>query len=139
MVENRQLLLGNATGYRSGPILWYIFHQNRLKGSYYIAFTNLLWNYILVFRCCSNERNDFKREPCKVCSLMGWSAQLPDNPQQYNTFQLINTAIGTVYKFRTSSAQTTAQWLEALRQDPLIKSQNSIDKQLPINLMSFEW
>jgi len=82
------------------------------------------------------ERSDFKREPCKVCSLDGWSAQLIDNSQQMNTFQLINTSLGTVYKFRTGSANMTAHWLESLRRD---KTQlGNTKKQLPINLMTFE-
>lgn len=97
---------------------------------------------ILIFR---TERSDFKREPCKVCSLDGWSAALLDNPQQMNTFQLINTSLGTVYKFRTGSAQASAQWLDALRQDAVLvaarqqqQQENNGEHSLPVNLMTFE-
>lgn len=85
------------------------------------------------------ERSDFKREPCKVSSLDGWSAQLMDNSQQMNAFQLINTSLGTVYKFRTGSANMTALWLESLGQGKSDKTQlGNTKKQLPINLMTFE-
>lgn len=76
-----------------------------------------------------------------MCSLDGWSAQLLDNPQQMNTFQLVNTQIGTVYKFRTGSPSMTTHWLDSLRRDTLLttpKPSNNIEKQLPVNLMTFE-
>lgn len=86
------------------------------------------------------ERTDFKREPCKVCSLDGWSAQLMENTPQMNTFQLINTTLGTVYKFRTGSAKMTALWLESLQRFGIGGQSDSVstEKQLPINLMTFE-
>lgn len=98
--------------------------------------------------CGSSERSDFKREPCKVCALDGWSAQqLLDShaPQQVNTFQLINTKLGTVYKFRTSTPELSAQWLEALRREGRSRSVGQLSHggeataaPQPVNLMTFE-
>ncbi|XP_059620242.1 ras-specific guanine nucleotide-releasing factor RalGPS1 isoform X2 [Phlebotomus argentipes] len=81
-----------------------------------------------------NERGDFKREPCKVCPLDGWRAEQVDNIQQANTFQLVNVSTSTIYKFRTSSPKLTTMWLESLERI----AQQSAEKQLPVNLMSFE-
>ncbi|XP_055702930.1 ras-specific guanine nucleotide-releasing factor RalGPS1 isoform X2 [Phlebotomus papatasi] len=81
-----------------------------------------------------NDRADFKREPCKVCPLDGWRAEQVDNIQQANTFQLVNMATSTIYKFRTSSPKFTTMWLESLNRI----SQQNTEKQLPVNLMSFE-
>lgn len=90
----------------------------------------------LIFR---TARTDFKREPCKMCFLDGWSVQLLDNPQQVNTFQLVNNQIGTIYKFRTGSTHMTSLWMTSLRR---IASGGVHNKQeekiLPVNLMSFE-
>lgn len=61
-----------------------------------------------------------------------------ENPQQMNTFQLISTQLGTVYKFRTSTPDMCARWLESLRRDGRSKSATSLDRQLPVNLMTFE-
>lgn len=84
------------------------------------------------FKGC--ERSDFKREPCKVCPLDGWCAQVLDNPKHKNSFELFSPAHGTVYKFRTDSPQTTHQWTNSICK----ASQRNAEKPLPINLMSFE-
>lgn len=74
-----------------------------------------------------------------MCFLDGWSVQLLDNPQQMNTFQLVNNSIGTIYKFRTGTPHITSQWMASLRR---IAAGNVHQKQeekiLPVNLMSFE-
>ncbi|KAG5675884.1 hypothetical protein PVAND_005749 [Polypedilum vanderplanki] len=81
-----------------------------------------------------SERSDFKREPCKVVSLIdGWTVELTDNSSQTNTFQLINSSIGTVYKFRCSSHELTIAWLKALQ-----KVTRPYVEKLPTNLMTFE-
>lgn len=114
------------------------FPPKSFKGfvlNYFIIYLyiNLYYTFLLI---TSTERGDFKREPCKVCSLDGWTAQLLNNPQQQNTFQLINSSLGTVYKFRTGSALMTTQWIEAIKCDSIKKL--TMEKQLPINLMTFE-
>ncbi|XP_070500495.1 ras-specific guanine nucleotide-releasing factor RalGPS1 isoform X2 [Chironomus tepperi] len=81
-----------------------------------------------------SERSDFKREPCKVVSLVdGWTVELTDNSSQTNTFQLMNSSIGTVYKFRCSSHDLTIAWLKALQ-----KVTRPYVEKLPTNLMTFE-
>lgn len=57
-----------------------------------------------------------------------------DNPQQTNTFQLINTSLGTVYKVRTGAPKLTTLWMDALQR----YSQMNQEKPIPTNLMSFE-
>lgn len=84
------------------------------------------------FKGC--ERSDFKREPCKVCPLDGWCAQVLDNPKHKNSFELFNPALGTVYRFRTDSPQATHQWTNSICK----AAQLNADKPLPTNLMSFE-
>ncbi|XP_055916557.1 ras-specific guanine nucleotide-releasing factor RalGPS1 isoform X2 [Eupeodes corollae] len=81
-----------------------------------------------------SERSDFKREPCKVCPLDGWCAQVLDNPKHKNSFELFNPAHGTVYRFRTDSPQATHQWTNSICK----AAQRNADKPLPTNLMSFE-
>ncbi|KAI9582784.1 ras-specific guanine nucleotide-releasing factor RalGPS1 isoform X2 [Glossina fuscipes] len=82
-----------------------------------------------------SERNDFKREPCKVCPLDGWYAQIVNNPKHKNTFELYNRAWGTTYKFRTDSPQTTQLWISTICQLAVHKHKPKLQ---PINLMSFE-
>ncbi|XP_075165222.1 ral GEF with PH domain and SH3 binding motif [Haematobia irritans] len=83
------------------------------------------------------ERSDFKREPCKVCPLEGWFAQVVINPKHKNTFELYHRNLGTIYKFRTDSPQATQLWCSTICKIAL--QQNSkIPKALPVNLMSFE-
>lgn len=72
-----------------------------------------------------------------MCFLDGWAVQLVDNPQQVNTFQLVNSQLGTVYKFRTGSPQMTSMWLTSLRRIANAINQHE-EKVLPVNLMSFE-
>ncbi|XP_017476985.1 PREDICTED: ras-specific guanine nucleotide-releasing factor RalGPS1 isoform X1 [Rhagoletis zephyria] len=82
-----------------------------------------------------SERSDFKREPCKVCPLEGWFAQVVDNTKHKNSFELYHRTIGTIYKFRTDSAQATQLWTNSICK---VAMQRSVPKPLPINLMSFE-
>ncbi|XP_067632045.1 ras-specific guanine nucleotide-releasing factor RalGPS1 isoform X2 [Eurosta solidaginis] len=82
-----------------------------------------------------SERSDFKREPCKVCPLDGWCAQIVDNTKHKNSFELYHRTLGTIYKFRTDSAQATQLWTTSICK---VAMQRSTQKPLPINLMSFE-
>ncbi|XP_068147624.1 ras-specific guanine nucleotide-releasing factor RalGPS1 isoform X1 [Drosophila tropicalis] len=81
-----------------------------------------------------SDRNDFKREPCKVCPLDGWYAHVSDNTKHKNTFELYHRTLGTVYKFRTDSPQMTHLWSNAICKLATIR----VPKPLPTNLMSFE-
>ncbi|CRK93729.1 CLUMA_CG007257, isoform A [Clunio marinus] len=45
-------------------------------------------------RTIRSDRSDFKREPCKVSSLDGWTVEIIENSSQTNTFQLMNSSIG---------------------------------------------
>lgn len=82
-----------------------------------------------------SERSDFKREPCKVCPLEGWFAQVVDNTKHKNSFELYHRTLATIYKFRTDSAQATQLWTASICK---VAMQRSAPKPLPINLMSFE-
>ena len=66
--------------------------------------------------------------------------QLVDNPQQVNTFQLVNSQLGTIYKFRTGSTQMTALWMQSLKRIAATHQQPPIhdERSVPVNLMSFE-
>lgn len=83
-----------------------------------------------------SERSDFKREPCKVCPLEGWYAQVVINPKHKNTFELYHRNLGTIYKFRTDSPQATQLWCSTICK--IAQQQNRAQKALPVNLMSFE-
>lgn len=73
-----------------------------------------------------------------MCFLDGWTVQLIDNPQQMNTFQLSNSHLGTVYKFRTGSSHMSSQWLTSLRRVCNSMQPKHEEKSTPVNLMSFE-
>ncbi|KPU76820.1 uncharacterized protein Dana_GF11409, isoform B [Drosophila ananassae] len=81
-----------------------------------------------------SERNDFKREPCKVCPLDGWYAHVSDNSKHKNTFELCHRSLGTVYRFRTDSPQMSHLWSNAICKLANLRA----PKPLPANLMSFE-
>ncbi|XP_073846413.1 ral GEF with PH domain and SH3 binding motif [Musca autumnalis] len=84
-----------------------------------------------------SDRSDFKREPCKVCPLEGWYAQVVINPKHKNTFELYHRALGTIYKFRTDSPQATQLWCSTICKIAL-QQNNKTQKSVPVNLMSFE-
>lgn len=63
------------------------------------------------------ERSDFNLKPSKIQSLEGWQATSVENTQHGNTFQLINTDLGHIYKFRTTSPEIAQQWLRALQEN----------------------
>lgn len=85
-----------------------------------------------------SERSDFKREPCKVCPLDGWFAQIVDNPKHKNTFELYHRSLATVYKFRTDSPQATQLWISMICKLAIQQNRVGANKTQPINLMSFE-
>ncbi|KAL0280537.1 UNVERIFIED_CONTAM: hypothetical protein PYX00_001799 [Menopon gallinae] len=81
-----------------------------------------------------NERSDFKREPCKMVPVSGWTACLTENPLQPDLFQLADHQRGNVYKFRTGSRASTLQWCKQIQRI----ASGVPEKPLPANLMSFE-
>lgn len=128
--ESQLLDLGNVIGFRYGQIVSSTSRQSPLKGEHDKKCEKvlILIENLIFFR---SNRSDFKREPCKVVSILdGWTVELTDNSSQTNTFQLMNASIGTVYKFRCSSHDLTIAWLKAL--------QKITRPPLPTNLMTFE-
>lgn len=144
MDENRPSHHGKDIGCNCIPILCSILLQNHSKGEFN---AHHAWNQIIYYKLIyfifhfvsRTSRNDFKREPCKMFFLDGWTVQLMENPQQVNTFQLVNSQLGTVYKFRTGSPQMTSLWLTSLRRIAnAMQHHQHEEKKLPVNLMSFE-
>nr|CAD7585894.1 unnamed protein product [Timema genevievae] len=80
------------------------------------------------------ERSDFKREPYKMVSIVGWSVVLGDNTLQPDVFHLTDHMRGNVYKYRAGSKLSAQQWCRRLEQ----AAKGLKDKPLPTNLMSFE-
>ncbi|XP_058528733.1 ras-specific guanine nucleotide-releasing factor RalGPS1 isoform X2 [Ochotona princeps] len=99
------------------------------------------------------DRKHYKSTPGKKVSIVGWMAQLPDDPAHPDVFQLNNPDKGNVYKFQTGSRFHAILWHKHL--DDACKSngpqalcemphmQESADSspqpsEVPANLMSFE-
>lgn len=80
------------------------------------------------------QRCDFKREPCKIVSIIGCSFEMGDNSLQPDIFQLVDHQRGNIYKFRAGSRSNAEKWCRTLQ----LISQNGEHKPLPANLMSFE-
>ncbi|XP_069913067.1 ras-specific guanine nucleotide-releasing factor RalGPS1 isoform X3 [Oryctolagus cuniculus] len=79
------------------------------------------------------DRKHYKSTPGKKVSIVGWMAQLPDDPAHPDVFQLNNPDKGNVYKFQTGSRFHAILWHKHL--DDACKSNRP---QVPANLMSFE-
>ncbi|XP_050538375.1 ras-specific guanine nucleotide-releasing factor RalGPS1 isoform X2 [Daktulosphaira vitifoliae] len=96
-----------------------------------------LWASVLIyyapksFKGCS--RNDFKREPCKLCPLKGCTVSLGDNP---DTFFIKHSDQRNSYKFRAESDNTALQWYRRLYHAAQTKHQT--ETKLPDNLISFD-
>nr|XP_051711002.1 ras-specific guanine nucleotide-releasing factor RalGPS1 isoform X8 [Oryctolagus cuniculus] len=99
------------------------------------------------------DRKHYKSTPGKKVSIVGWMAQLPDDPAHPDVFQLNNPDKGNVYKFQTGSRFHAILWHKHL--DDACKSnrpqalcemrhmQESAESsprpsEVPANLMSFE-
>ncbi|XP_071447008.1 ras-specific guanine nucleotide-releasing factor RalGPS1 isoform X2 [Hetaerina americana] len=97
-----------------------------------------LWGTSLVFyppksfKGC--DRSDYKRDPCKMVSVVGWLVFLCDIPLQPDLFQLTDPVRGNVYKFRAGTKSAAVQWYRSLQQAITGK----LEKPPPVNLMSFE-
>ncbi|XP_060853922.1 ras-specific guanine nucleotide-releasing factor RalGPS2-like isoform X1 [Rhopalosiphum padi] len=96
-----------------------------------------LWASVLIyyspksFKGCN--RNDFKREPCKLCPLKGCTISLGDNP---DTFLIKHPDQRNTYKFRAESDNTALQWYRRLYH--AAQSVHQPDTKLPDNLISFD-
>ncbi|XP_012254202.1 ras-specific guanine nucleotide-releasing factor RalGPS2 isoform X4 [Athalia rosae] len=82
-----------------------------------------------------SERSDFKREPYKMVSILGWIVEPLDSSLHPDAFILTDPNKGNVYKFRAGSSEAAEQWLRELR----ATARGVTDKKpIPANLMSFE-
>ncbi|XP_014208406.1 ras-specific guanine nucleotide-releasing factor RalGPS2-like [Copidosoma floridanum] len=81
-----------------------------------------------------NERGDYKREPYKMISILGWIVETLDH-YHADSFLLADPKKGNVYKFRATSKEMAEQWLKELR---LTVRGATERKPIPANLMSFE-
>ncbi|XP_046733730.1 ras-specific guanine nucleotide-releasing factor RalGPS2 isoform X2 [Diprion similis] len=82
-----------------------------------------------------SDRSDFKREPYKMVSILGWIVEPLDSSLHTDAFILTDPNKGNVYKFRAGSTEAAEQWLRELR----ATARGATDrKPIPANLMSFE-
>ncbi|XP_024944263.1 ras-specific guanine nucleotide-releasing factor RalGPS2 isoform X3 [Cephus cinctus] len=97
-----------------------------------------LWASSIVYfssKCFKGDRSDFKREPYKMVSILGWIVEPQDNSLHPDTFILTDPNKGNVYKFRAGSNELAEQWIKELR----ATVRGATDrKPIPANLMSFE-
>lgn len=67
----------------------------------------------------------------------GWHVEQVDGQQHANSFQLVNVATNTVYKFRTSTTNQAGIWVDVLHH--IITGSHAAEpRPIPVNLMSFE-
>lgn len=80
------------------------------------------------------QRSDFKREPCKLMSLVGCQIVLDDKTNsQHDSFQIVDHHTGNIYKFRVASKGLAERWCRLLQQ-----ATHGEQAPLPSNLMTFE-
>lgn len=118
-------------------------------------YVGIIYTYCLFYSC---NRNDFKREPCKLCPLKGCTISLGDNPDTflikhpdqskyfnlicfyseviYMSDQILLIVLGNTYKFRAESDNTALQWYRRLYH--AAQSVHQPDTKLPDNLISFD-
>ncbi|RUS76542.1 hypothetical protein EGW08_015697 [Elysia chlorotica] len=78
------------------------------------------------------ERSNFKHNPHKMTSIIGWMVVMGDNPLQPDAFQMTDPAKGNVYKFRAGTQCNALQWCRYLSEAA------KRGQQKPVNLMSFD-
>jgi len=79
------------------------------------------------------QRSDFKREPCKMVSLVGCRVLLGDNSLHPDLFQIIDHQRGNIYKFKAGTQNMAERWFRHIQQAAKCEQ-----PPLPTNLMSFE-
>ncbi|XP_059478247.1 ras-specific guanine nucleotide-releasing factor RalGPS2 isoform X3 [Neocloeon triangulifer] len=81
----------------------------------------------------TDHRSDYKRDPCKLVSVLGWTVTISDNTAQPD-LQLTDPLRGNIYKLRASSRSEALKWYSSLQS----AIRGGKEKPLPANLMSFE-
>ncbi|XP_044732913.1 ras-specific guanine nucleotide-releasing factor RalGPS1 isoform X2 [Chrysoperla carnea] len=81
-----------------------------------------------------NSRSDFKREPCKMVDIVGWTAVMGENALQPDLFQLLDPQKRNVYKFRAGTKAKAEKWCRHIQ----LASSQTDQKPLPANLMLFD-
>ncbi|XP_076455239.1 ras-specific guanine nucleotide-releasing factor RalGPS2-like isoform X3 [Babylonia areolata] len=93
--------------------------------------TNLLFYHAKALR--GSDRTNFKTNPSKMTSIVGWMVVMGDNPLQPDAFQLTDPARGNVYKFRAGSQSQALIWCRHLSE-----AAKRYAPRQPTNLMSFD-
>ncbi|XP_044009431.1 ras-specific guanine nucleotide-releasing factor RalGPS2-like isoform X3 [Aphidius gifuensis] len=88
--------------------------------------------FSFIFSC---DRSDFKREPHKMVSILGWIVESADSMFHKDSFLLTDPNKGNIYKFRAISSDFAEQWVKEMR--GMVRGVTE-KKPLPANLMSFE-
>ncbi|XP_055898366.1 ras-specific guanine nucleotide-releasing factor RalGPS2-like isoform X4 [Biomphalaria glabrata] len=95
-----------------------------------------LWGSNLLFYPAKtlrgSDRSNFKSNPHKMTSILGWMVIMGDNPLQPDAFQLTDPVKGNVYKFRAGTQCNALQWCRYLNEATKRGTQK------PVNLMSFD-
>lgn len=80
------------------------------------------------------ERRDFRTEPTKCQSIVGWLVMVADSTLDNLSFQLTDPIRRTVYRFRAQTPELARQWVEILHR--AVRGNNV--QSPPANLISFE-
>ncbi|ODN05272.1 Ras-specific guanine nucleotide-releasing factor RalGPS1 [Orchesella cincta] len=79
-----------------------------------------LWGPVLLYYSSKSltgtDRSDFKLEPCKMKSILGWLVQMGDDPLHPDSFHLADPNTGTMYKFRSGSTPRSLVWCRKLQE-----------------------
>ena len=98
-----------------------------------------LWGSSLVFFTPKTltkglERRDYRSEPNKYQSVVGWLVMVADSSLDNLSFQLTDPVRKNVYRFRAPTPELAKAWVQCLHHG--VRGKN-IDV-LPTNLITFE-
>ncbi|CAH1786592.1 unnamed protein product [Owenia fusiformis] len=79
------------------------------------------------------ERTDFKTNPSKMTSIVGWMVVMGDNPMQPDAFTITDSNKGNVYKLRAGTQAKALEWVKHLT-----AATKADEFKPPGNLISFE-